>query len=172
MGIATEPLPAARPKRRRGDFTFSRLWELLAAVPQFFLALLPRTCHRGLTWLIGRRADDARGGLVLALSLGSFALGLIGFYFIFLVMVGLLAIWAHVFPRLVEGLAAHGIIASDSGWLSLAPAAVPFQLICALGLSYVTGLFVRAPHDAFGRPFRTLRGVLWLREVIARISGL
>jgi putative ABC transport system permease protein len=171
MGIVAERETTPRPVERTAGIDFGRLLEL-AAVPQFFLALLPRTCHRALTWLLGRRADEARGGLVLALSAAGLALGLIGFVILFNVILALLAVWAHVFPRLVEGLAARGIIAPDSGWLNLVPAPAMVQAVYAFGLCYLTGLFVRAPHDAFGRPFRTLRGVLWLREVIARISGL
>src|SRR5262245_7859597 len=172
MGTAAEPVPTSRPTGRPDGLDAGWLVEFLAAVPQFFLALLPRTCHRGLMWLIGRRADNCRGGMVLALSLGALTLGLIGVYVLFLVALGLLAAWAHFFPRFVESLAEHGIIASDSGWVNLVPAAAGIQIMYALGLCYLTGLFVRAPYTSFGRPFRTLRGILWLREVIARISGL
>src|SRR5690348_15160670 len=121
MGIVAERATTPRPVERTAGIDFGRLLEL-AAVLQFFLALLPRTCHRALTWLLGRRADEARGGLVLALSAAGLALGLVGFAILFNVILAFLAVWAHVFPRLVEGLAARGIIAPDSGWLNLVPA--------------------------------------------------
>src|SRR5215218_6828735 len=98
MGIAAEPVPASGRMDGSDGIDVGWVVERLAAVPQFFLALLPRTCHRALTWLLGRRADDARGGTVLALSLAGFALGLVGFVVLFHAVLGLLAVWAHTFP--------------------------------------------------------------------------
>jgi putative ABC transport system permease protein len=172
MGLVAEPETTPRAAERAAGIDVARLLELLATIPQFLLALLPRTCHRALIWLLGRRADEARGGVVLALSFAGLALGLIGFAILFYAVLALLAVWAHVFPTLVAGLAARGIISSDSGWLNLVPAPAFVQAGYAFGLCYLTGLFVRAPYVSFGRPFRTLRGILWVREVIARISGL
>jgi putative ABC transport system permease protein len=128
--------------------------------------------HRGLGWLLGRKRDDDRGGLVLAFSLAGLALGFVGTLVLFNLALGVLAVWARIFPGLVRGLAAAGVIAADSGWLNLVPAPAMVQAMYALVLTYLTGLLVRAPYGGFGRPFRALRGVLWLREVIARIAGL
>jgi len=168
MGIVSEE----RPTSRAFGLEAADVLERLAWIPQFFLALLPRTCHRGLMWLIGRKQDKARGGLVLGLSIAALILGLIGFGILFNVILALLAVWAHTFPKLVQVLASHGIIAEDSGWLNLVPAPAFIQAGFAFAISYLTGLFVRAPYDEFGRPFRALRGVLWLRQVVARIAGL
>jgi putative ABC transport system permease protein len=168
MGIAVEVEPTTQPT----GLDLGRVLERAAWVPQTFLGLMPRTIHRGLGWVLGHKRDEARGGMVLALSLAGLALGVVGFLVLFNVSLIVLAIWAHTFPRLVQGLASAGLIAQDSGWLNLVPAPAMVQAMYAFLLAYVTGLFVRAPYDGFGRPFRALRGILWLREVIARIAGM
>ena len=170
MGIVAEARP--RPRAASNGITVDDVLEWIAWVPQFFLGLLPRTCHRGLMWLIGRKQDEARGGMVLGLSIAALALGVVGFFILFGVVLSVLAVWAHTFPKLVQALASHGIIAEDSGWLNLVPAAAPVQVISAYAICYLSGLFVRAPYDEFARHFRALRGILWLRQVIARIAGL
>lgn len=168
MGVAAEAGPTARPT----GFDPGRVFEVVAWGPQAVLGLLPRIVHRGLGWLLGHKQDEARGGTVLALSLAGVALGLIGTLALFNLTLVVLAVWARLFPGLVRGLAQAGIIASDSGWLNLVPAGPMTQATYAFVLMYLTGLAVRAPHGGFGRPFRALRGLLWLREVIARIAGL
>src|SRR5207248_1405729 len=135
------------------------------------LGLLPRTCHRLLFWLIGKRTDEARGIKVFGRSLAALALGLVFFNILFTLCVGVMAIWAHTFPKLVRALVDLHIIGADSGWLNLSPAPAPIQLGYATALAYLTGVFLRAPYEAFGRPFRVLRGVLWLRQIIARLAG-
>ena len=167
MGVVVEE-PTTRPT----GITVDTVLERLAWVPQAFLGLLPRTIHRGLGWLLGRKRDDDRGGAVLARSLAGATLGLVGFFFLFVAVLILLAIWAHIFPGLVQALANHGIIAEDSGWLNLVPASAMVQAGYAFVIAYLTGLLVKAPYDGFGKPFRALRGILWLREVIARIAGM
>jgi putative ABC transport system permease protein len=170
-------MPTAAPKRLApqvspaGADAFYIL-ELIAAPPQVALGLLPRTCHRVLLWLIGRRADSAGWGTALGFSIAALALG--GLIFLALLFVTLFALsaWARVWPRLVEDLVARGIIDAGSGWTNAVPAGGMWQFLYALLIVYGTGLLVRAPHDAIGRPFRTLRGILWLREVIARIAGM
>jgi putative ABC transport system permease protein len=168
MGVVAE----AEPITRRPAVNVGAVAKRLAWVPQTLLGLLPRTVHRGLGWLLGRKRDDDRGGIVLARSLGGLALGLIGTLVLFNLVLRLLAVWAHVFPGLIRALADHGIIASDSGWLNLVPAGPMVQAMYALVITYLTGLVVRAPYEGFGRPFRALRGLLWLRDVIARIAGM
>jgi ABC-type antimicrobial peptide transport system permease subunit len=168
MGLVTE----VRTVDRAPTIDMGGVLERVAWVPQTLLGLLPRTTHRALGWLLGRKHDEARGGIVLALSLAGLALGLVGLVVLFCLALAVLAVWAHMFPKLVQGLADRGIIAQDSGWLNLVPAPAMVQAGYALILTYVSGLFVRAPYDGFGRPFRALRGILWLREVIARIAGL
>lgn len=168
MGLLAEAEPTTRP----AGPAVGPVLERLAWVPQTFLGLLPRTIHRGLGWLLGRPRDGDQGGTVLARSSAGLALGLVGFLILFNVVLGLLAVWAQVFPRLVQTVADAGIIAGDSGWLNLVPASAFVQAGYALVLTYLTGLVVRAPWDGFGRPYRALRGTLWLREVIARIAGL
>jgi hypothetical protein len=168
MGVVAEAEPTARPT----GITVDAVLERVAWAPQAFLGLMPRTVHRCLGWLLGRKRDDDRGGVVLALSLAGATLGLIGLVVPFVAVLVGLAVWAHVFPGLVRALADHGIIAGDSGWLNLVPASAMVQAGYAFVITYLTGLLVRAPYDGFGRPFRALRGLLWLREVIARIAGL
>jgi len=168
MGVVVEAEPTTRPT----GITVDTVLERLAWVPQTILGLLPRTIHRGLGWLLGRKRDDDRGGAVLARSLAGATLGLVGFFFLFVAVLILLAIWAHIFPGLVQALANHGIIAEDSGWLNLVPASAMVQAGYAFVIAYLTGLLVKAPYDGFGKPFRALRGILWLREVIARIAGM
>src|SRR4051812_34055743 len=168
MGVVAE----AEPIARRSVINVGAVAERLAWVPQAVVALLPPTVHRGLGWLLGRKRDDDRGGIVLALSLAGLGLGVVGTLILFNLVLRLLAVWAHVFPGLIRALADHGIIAADSGWLNLVPAGPMVQAMYALVITYLTGLVVQAPYDGFGRPFRALRGLLWLREVIARIAGM
>jgi putative ABC transport system permease protein len=168
MGVVVED----KLSTRTCGVDFDSILGRFAWVPQTFLGLLPRIVHRGLGWLLGRQTDEARGAAVLGRSSAGLALGFVAFLLLFNVVLGLLAVWAHVFPRLVQTLADFGIIANDSGWLNLAPAPAFVQAGFAFALTYLTGLAVRAPYDEFGRPFRALRGILWLREVIARIAGL
>jgi putative ABC transport system permease protein len=164
-----ETKDSARPDESSAEVGF--FFELMAAIPQAALGLLPRTCHRVLLWLIGNRTNEARGIKVLGRSLAALALGVVVFYVLFLLSVGVLAAWAHTFPKLVRGLAAAHIIDSDSGWLNLVPVGPFIQVAYAVMLAYFTGVFVRAPYTAIGRPFRVLRGILWLREVVARLTG-
>lgn len=159
-----------RPAPPVGDTAF--LLELLAAPPQIPLALLPRTCHRVLLALLGRHTDAApwgsifrRAGLALVLGVGVFLL-ILG-----VVFAGLI-VWANTFPKLIEQLIDRGLIAEDSGWKDAVPAAGMQQFTFAVLLTYATGFFVRAPYEAIGRRFRVLRGVLWLRELVARIAGM
>jgi ABC-type antimicrobial peptide transport system permease subunit len=168
MGVVVEAEPTTRPT----GITVDTVLEYLAWAPQTYLGLLPRTMHRCLGWLLGKSMDEARGGAVLGLSVAGAALGFLGFIFLFVAALILLAIWAHIFPGLVQALAAHGIIAEDSGWLNLEPASAMVQAGYAFVLAYLSGLLVKAPYDGFGKPFRALRGILWLRAVIARIGGL
>ena len=146
--------------------------EVFAAVPQVVLGLLPRTCHRLLFRIIGKQTDEPRGAEVLARSAIALAVGFGIFLGLFLGFLLILAAWAHAFPSLVSALASIGLIGSDSGWLNLIPAAPMSQATYALMLVYASGMFVKAPYQQIGRPFRVLRGFLWLREVIARITGL
>lgn len=168
MGVVTEAEPTTRPAGLDADTVL----EWVAWAPQVFLGLLPRTIHRALGWMLGRGTDELRGLPVLLLSIVAAFLGCLGMVVLFLVALIALAIWAHAFPGLIRGLADAGIIADDSGWLNLVPAPAMIQSVYAIVLTYLTGLFVRAPYNGFGRPFRALRGLLWLREVIARIAGL
>ena len=168
MGAVAEPEPTTRP----AGLTADGVLEGLAWVLQAVLGLFPRPVHRVLGWLLGRQTDDARGVEVLWRSAAAFFLGLFGFAVLFNLVLAGLAVWAHTFPGLVRGLADAGIIADDSGWLNLVPAPAGVQAGYALVLTYLTGFLVRAPYDGFGRPFRALRGVLWLREVVARIAGM
>lgn len=175
MGVVAEAEPTARSR----GFDPDVVPEYIAWIPQAVVGLMPRTIHRGLGWLLGRQMDldarnkdGSRGLAVLGLSIAGMALGLFGFFLLLSVVLVLLAAWAHLFPRLVRGLADAGIIADDSGWLNLVPASAFVQAGYAFALAYLTGLLVRAPYDAFGKRFRALRGILWLREVIARIAGL
>jgi hypothetical protein len=168
MGVIAEPEPIARPTGITVDAVLGRL----AWLPQAFLGLLPRTIHRGLGWLLGRQTDGARGIAVFGRSVAGLGLGFVGTLILFNLVLGLLAVWARIVPGLIQALADSGIITSDSGWLSLAPASAIVQAGYAFAIMYLTGLAVRAPYDSFGRPFRALRGILWLREVIARIAGL
>jgi putative ABC transport system permease protein len=168
MGVVVEAEPTTRPM----GITVDTVLERLAWVPQTFLGLLPRTVHRGLGWLLGRTADDDHGLRVLRKSATGLGLGFFGFVLLWLLVLFVLAGWAHTFPALVQALANHGIIAQDSGWLNLVPASAMVQAGYAFVLTYLTGLMVKAPHDGFGKPFRALRGILWLREVIARIAGM
>jgi putative ABC transport system permease protein len=162
-----------RASETNDDKAFDLSWapELFAAIPQVLLGLLPRTCHRVLFRLIGNRADEVRGLGVLGRSIVACALGVVLFNVLFAICVGVLAAWAHIFPALVRGLAAGHFIERDSGWLNLVPAGPFIQLVYATVLAYLTGLLVRAPYEAIGRPFRVLRGMLWLRQVIARLTG-
>jgi ABC-type antimicrobial peptide transport system permease subunit len=173
MGLVAEsrPTPTAAPPRPTTDWgTF--LLELLAALPQFFLGLLPRTCHRVLLWLLGRRADETRGGELLAISIAGLVLGGVAFWVLFLLCLAIMATWAHTFPGAVRFLADRGLIEPESGLANKIPKP-PFMLaMYTFALAYLTGLFVRAPYEAFGRRLRVLRGVLWLREVIARLAGM
>jgi ABC-type antimicrobial peptide transport system permease subunit len=166
--VATQFRPTTRPAGLNPGPVFERL----AWLPQTVLGLLPRTCHRVLFWLLGKRADEARGPGVLVRSVAGLALGAVAFLILFNIALIALAIWAHTFPKLVRALAEHHVIAADSGWLRLEPAPAMIQAGYAFALCYVTGQFVRAPYDGFGKPFRALRGILWLREVVARIAGL
>jgi ABC-type antimicrobial peptide transport system permease subunit len=168
MSFATE----IRRRNWWRDIEVDAVVERLAWVPQVGLGLLPRTIHRGLGWLLGKQTDEARGIEVLWRSAAGAAIGFVTTLFLFNIVIGVLALWARVFPGLVQTLADHGIIAEDSGWLNLQPAGPMVQAGFAFALMYLTGLTVRAPYDGFGRPFRALRGILWLREVIARIAGL
>jgi ABC-type antimicrobial peptide transport system permease subunit len=152
--------------------SFDRLFEIAAVPPQVVLGLLPRTCTRLLKWLIGRPADEARGIAVLARAVGACALAVISFWILFVVCILGLAVWAHTFPTLVKSLASFGIIASDSGWLASRPSSNPTQMMYAIALVYLTGLFVRAPYEDFGRPFFVLRGILWIRQIIAQLAGM
>jgi len=172
--MPTEMQPKTTPPENELSFAFDAdvVLEILAAVPQVLVGLLPRTCHRLMFRVIGKQTNDARGVEVLVRSAIALALGFAIFFSLFLGMILILAAWAHAFPALVRGLASIGIIGSDSGWLNLIPAAPMSQAMYASMLVYVTGLFVKAPYQQIGRPFRALRGMLWLREVIARITGL
>ncbi|HVK13778.1 MAG TPA: hypothetical protein VM597_33860, partial [Gemmataceae bacterium] len=146
--------------------------ELIAAPPQILLGLLPRTCHRALLWLIGRQTDSAGWLTTLGLSILSLSLGVLIFLALLFVTLFGLSMWARVFPGLIDQLVARGIIDAGSGWNNTVPAGGMTQGIIALLIVYGSGLLVRAPYESFGRPFRTLRGLLWLREVIARIAGM
>jgi ABC-type lipoprotein release transport system permease subunit len=171
MSMVAEPRNHSATDTRAIDL--DRLVEWLAAGPQLVLALLPRTCVRPLKSVIGRSADESRGADVLLRSFLAALLGFVGFLGLYLACVAILAIWAHLFPRLVQGLAAVGIISPDSGWLNLIPSAPFVQgTMYAVAVAYLTGLFVRAPYDDYARPLRTLRGVLWLRQVIARLAAM
>lgn len=168
---ATAELPTQAESRSESSPELDLLLETVAAIPQTVLGLLPRTVHRVLFQLIGKRADDARGKEVLVRSIGACVLGVIAFNILFTLCVALLAVWARVFPRLVQVLADSHIINADSGWLNLAPAQPFVQLTYATVLVYLSGLFVRVPFETIGRPFRVLRGILWLRQVIAQLTG-
>src|SRR5262245_4668035 len=172
MPTVAEPRQSLIPVEEHGPSPADRAFEVLAAVPQFFLGLLPRSCHRALMWFIGRDADNSRGIEVLIRSGVALLLGFIAYNLLFVLILVLLAVWARTFPKLVEAFADRGIIAADSGWLSLAPADVFTQTLVAVALVYATGFFVRAPYDEFARPLRTLRGILWLRQTVARIAAL
>jgi putative ABC transport system permease protein len=148
------------------------LFAVLAGVPQAVLGFLPRTCHRVVKLFMGRRTDDANPVKVLILSCIGLGIGLVSFFVLFSLCLVALAMWAHTFPSLVAALASSGIINSDTGWLELVPAAAGVQAGYAFAIAYVTGLFVRAPYEEFGRQFRTLRGILWFRQVVGRITGM
>ena len=147
------------------------LLDLLSAVPQVGLGLLPRTCHRALQWLIGNKTDGIRQPEVLGRAAAACGLGMAFFGILFTLSIVALAISAHLFPALVRGLAAARLIEEDSGWLNLVPAGPFLQVMLAVAIAYASGLFVRAPYESIGRQFRVLRGMLWLRAIIARLAG-
>jgi len=149
-----------------------RVLEILAGVLQVPLGLLPRTVHRAQFKLIGREHDNVRGAEVLWRSAASLGVGLAMFFGMIVAGIVLLALWAHTWPPIVRLLGRAGLIAEDSGWLNSVPAAAGMQMMFAFAFAYVSGLFVKAPYESIGQPFRVLRGILWLREVIARITGL
>ena len=148
------------------------LFKYAAFVPQILHGLLPRTSHRVSQVVIGRKADNARGLELFGLSWAGLFIGFTVFLATYLVAIALLSVWAFTFPTLVQSLADRGIIESDSGWLSLTPARALMQIGIALLLTYAAGLFVRAPYDSFARPLLALRGILWFREVVARLTGM
>src|SRR5262249_50911475 len=171
MSAVTE---ARTISRRDGDSAPSDadFWfELLSAIPQFFLGLLPRTCHRVLVWLIGRPADEARGFELLLRSGVALVLGGVIFFFLYVVSIAVFAAWARLFPTFVQFLADKHVIEPDSGWLSLIPKPPIVLGMYSVGLVYLTGLFVRTPCDEFARRLRVFRGMVWLRTLIARLAG-
>ncbi|HJZ92514.1 MAG TPA: ABC transporter permease [Gemmataceae bacterium] len=171
MSAVTE---ARTISRRDGDSAPSDadFWfELLSAIPQFFLGLLPRTCHRVLVWLIGRPADEARGFELLLRSGVALVLGGVIFFFLYVVSIAVFAAWARLFPTFVQFLADKHVIEPDSGWLSLIPKPPIVLGMYSVGLVYLTGLFVRTPYDEFARRLRVFRGMVWLRTLIARLAG-
>jgi putative ABC transport system permease protein len=167
--VATRPATYADEPRERLDF--NRVWEWLSVIPQVVLGLLPRSCVRFQTWLIGQSANEVRGLELLGRSIGACALAFVGYQILVIGFLIALLIFAYAFPAVVQALADAHWIGPDSGWLNKVPAGTFWQQLYAVGLAYLTGLFVRAPYDAFARPLRALRGILWLRQVIARIAG-
>src|SRR5262245_60505235 len=171
MGTEVATRPASYADRPREGFDVDRIWEWLSVVPQIVLGLLPRSCVRFQTWLVGHSADAVRGLPLLGRSVGACALAFVGYQILVVGFIIALAIFAHAFPVVVKALANANWISPDSGWLNKVPAGTFWQQLYAVGLAYLTGLFVRAPYDAFARPLRVLRGNLWLRQVIAQIAG-
>ena len=171
MGTEAATRPATDPVDERKGFTPERIFGWLSVVPQVGLGLLPRSCLRVLMWLVGKPADEARGIELLGRTVAAFVLAFIGYQILLVAFIIALAIFAHLFPVLVKALADAQWISPDSGWLNKVPAPTSTQTMYAVALAYLTGLFVRAPHDAFAKPFRVLRGMLWLRQVIAQIAG-
>lgn len=162
----------SRPTDGVGGDPAELLLAVLAGVPQAFLGLLPRTCHRVVKLFMGRSMDNANRAEVLLLSCVGLGVGVVSFFILIGLCLIALAIWAHTFPSLVAALANAGIINADSGWIELYPAPAAIQSGYAIALAYLTGLFVRAPYDEFGRKFRTLRGIMWFRQVVGRIVGM
>ncbi len=171
MGVVAE---THEQSPRRADVLspeMELLLDMASAIPQVVLGLLPRTCLRALHWLIGNKTDDVRQPAVLGRAAAACGLGIAFFAILFNLCIILLAIWAHLFPALVRGLAAAHFIEEDSGWLNLVPAGPFVQAMLAIALAYASGLFVRVPYESIGRPFRVLRGTLWLRAIVAQLAG-
>ena len=124
--------------------------ELIAAPPQLLLGLLPRTCHRALLWLIGRRADSASRGTAFGLSILALALAVLIFLALLFVALFALAVWAGFYPIFVEQLIARGVIDESSGWNNTVPSGGMTQGMYALLIAYATGLSF-GPYEAFGR---------------------
>lgn len=171
MGTVAESQPTTTRARDESSLDSDRFLEILAAIPQAILGLLPRTCPRVLLWLVGVKADDARGAQVLGRSAAACGLGFVCLFVLFNLSLLVLVIWAHLFPALVRALANAHIIEEDSGFLNRVPAGPFVQLFLAIVLTYVSGVFVRVPVESIGRPFRTLRGIVWLRQLIGQLTG-
>ena len=170
MSISTPNRPAREVTPGGADAEF--ILELIAAPPQIILGLLPRTCHRAMLWLIGRRTDSVGRAAAFGLSILALGLGLLIFFALLSVTLFALSAWGRVFPTLVDQLIVRGVIDPSSGWANTVPAGGMIQGSIALLIVYGTGLLVRVPYESIGRPFRALRGMLWLRGVNARIGGM
>lgn len=144
----------------------------LAGLPQFVLGLLPRSSARVALPLLSQASNDVVGVALFVRSCIACVLGLVVFGIINALMIALLVAWAKTFPNFLQQLASWGVIASDSGWLNLVPAPGKLQLNIAMALTYATGFFVKAPFDRFALPCQVLRGMLWLRELVARLVGM
>ena len=88
MGTVAVSRPDTLTGKERSSPELDYGLELLSAIPQAALGLLPRTCHRLLLWLIGRRAEESRGARLLGRSAAACALGFVLFYVLFVVCVG------------------------------------------------------------------------------------